>query len=90
MNKSDLVQSIAHSADISKSSAERALDAVTASIKKSLAEGESVSLLGFGTFSVKDRAARNGRNPQTGETIKIAASKAVAFKAGSKLKEAVQ
>lgn len=89
MNKSDLIDSIASSADISKSSAARALDAVIGSIQGALAQGDSVSLVGFGTFSVKHRAARTGRNPQTGAEIQIAASNVPSFKAGKALKDAV-
>jgi DNA-binding protein HU-beta len=89
VNKSDLIDSIASSADISKSSAARALDAVVGSIQGALAQGDSVSLVGFGTFSVKHRAARTGRNPQTGAEIQIAASNVPSFKAGKALKDAV-
>ena len=89
MNKSDLITAIADSADISKAAAGRALDAVTDTIQEQLKNGEDVTLVGFGTFSVKDRAAREGRNPQTGETITIAASKVPGFKAGKALKDAV-
>nr|MCP3865561.1 HU family DNA-binding protein [Aestuariibacter sp.]MCP4060072.1 HU family DNA-binding protein [Pseudoalteromonas sp.] len=74
--------------DISKATAGKALDATTAAITEALASGESVALIGFGTFSVKERAARNGRNPQTGETITIAAAKIPSFKVGSQLKQA--
>jgi DNA-binding protein HU-beta len=84
-----LVDAIATSADISKAAAGRALDAVTESITQSLKQGEQVALVGFGTFVVKDRAARSGRNPQTGETIQIAAAKIPSFKAGKALKDAV-
>jgi DNA-binding protein HU-beta len=90
MNKSDLVEAMADAADISKSVAGRALDGLTDAIAVALKEGDSVSLIGFGTFSVKERAARTGRNPQTGATIEIAASKTPAFKAGKALKDAVQ
>lgn len=89
MNKSELVDAIAASADIPKASAGRALDAVIASITGALTDGDAVSLVGFGTFDVKDRAARTGRNPQTGQPIEIAASKVPSFKAGKALKEAV-
>ena len=82
MNKSDLVDAIAESAGLSKADAGRALDAVVDTVTSALKGGDSVSLVGFGTFSVRDRAARTGRNPRTGETIKIAASKNPAFKAG--------
>ena len=89
MNKSDLVDAIADSAGLSKADAGRALDAVVDSITGALKSGQAVSLVGFGTFSVRDRAARTGRNPRTGETIQIAASKNPAFKAGKALKDAV-
>lgn len=89
MNKSELIEQIASSADISKAKAGAALDAVTESITGALKSGDSVSLVGFGTFSVKDRAARMGRNPQTGATIQIAAAKVPGFKAGKALKDAV-
>jgi DNA-binding protein HU-beta len=89
MNKSDLVDAIADSAGLSKADAGRALDAVVDTITGALQSGDSVSLVGFGTFSVRDRAARTGRNPRTGQTIQIAASKNPAFKAGKALKDAV-
>lgn len=89
MNKSELIEQIATSADISKAKAGAALDAVTESITGALKSGDSVSLVGFGTFAVKDRAARQGRNPQTGATIQIAAAKVPGFKAGKALKDAV-
>ena len=89
MNKSDLVDAIAKSADISKAAAARALDATVDSIKKALKKGDTVSLVGFGTFKVGKRAARNGRNPRTGETIKIKAAKVPKFSAGKGLKDAV-
>lgn len=89
MNKTDLIDAIAESADISKAAATRALDAVTASITGALQKGDQVSLVGFGTFLVRARAARAGRNPKTGATINIAASKVPAFKAGKALKDAV-
>ncbi len=89
MNKSDLIDAIAESAGLSKADAGRALDAAVDAITGALKKGQSVSLVGFGTFSVRDRAARTGRNPRTGETIKIAASKNPAFKAGKALKDAV-
>jgi DNA-binding protein HU-beta len=86
MNKSELIDAMAESADISKASAGRALDAFTDAVKQTLKEGGQVSLVGFGTFSVKQRAARDGRNPQTGETIKISAASVPSFKAGKDLK----
>jgi DNA-binding protein HU-beta len=89
MNKSDLVDAIAEAASLSKADAGRALDATVDAITSALKGGQSVSLVGFGTFSVRDRAARTGRNPRTGETIMIAASKNPAFKAGKALKDAV-
>jgi DNA-binding protein HU-beta len=89
MNKSDLIDAIADSAGLSKADAGRALDATVDAITGALKKGQSVSLVGFGTFSVRDRAARTGRNPRTGETIKIKASKNPAFKAGKALKDAV-
>ena len=89
MNKSDLIDAIADAAGLSKADAGRALDATVDTITSALKGGDSVSLVGFGTFSVRDRAARTGRNPRTGETIKIAASKNPAFKAGKALKDAV-
>ncbi|MCK5818030.1 MAG: HU family DNA-binding protein [Psychromonas sp.] len=89
MNKGQLIDNIADSVDISKASAGRALDAFIGSVTKSLVTGENVSLIGFGAFSVKDRAARVGRNPQTGVPIQIKAAKVPAFKAGKLLKEAI-
>ena len=89
MNKSDLVDAIAKSAEISKAAAARALDSTVDSIKKALKKGDTVSLVGFGTFKVGKRAARNGRNPRTGATIKIKAAKVPKFSAGKGLKDAV-
>ncbi|MDD4977737.1 MAG: HU family DNA-binding protein [Gallionella sp.] len=89
MNKSDLIDAIAKSADISKAAAGRSLDATIETIKKALKQGDTVSLVGFGTFKVGKRAARNGRNPQTGATIKIKAAKVPKFTAGKGLKDAV-
>ena len=89
MNKSDLVDAIAESAGLSKADAGRALDGVVDAITGALKSGQSVSLVGFGTFTVRERAARTGRNPRTGETIQIKASKNPAFKAGKALKDAV-
>ena len=89
MNKQELIENIATSADITKASAGRALDSMIDSITGSLKNGDSVVLVGFGTFSVRDRAARVGRNPQTGEEIQIKAAKVPAFKAGKALKDAV-
>ncbi|MBA1187590.1 DNA-binding protein HU-beta [Pseudomonas entomophila] len=89
MNKSELIDAIATSADISKSTAGRALDAVIDSVTGALKQGDDVVLVGFGTFSVKERAERTGRNPQTGKAIKISAAKVPGFKAGKGLKDAV-
>ena len=80
---------MADSADISKAAAGRALDAMISSISSALKKGDSLTLVGFGTFSVRSRAARTGRNPKTGETIQIKAAKVPAFKAGKALKDAV-
>ena len=85
-----MIDAIASGADISKASAGRALDAMVDTITESLRKGDPVALVGFGTFSVKDRAARQGRNPQTGATIQIAAAKVPGFKAGKGLKDAVK
>lgn len=89
MNKSELIDAIAAGADISKASAGRALDSTLESIAGALKRGDQVSLVGFGTFSVKHRAERTGRNPQTGAEIKIAASSVPAFKAGKALKDSI-
>lgn len=89
MNKSDLIDAIAASADISKAAAARALDATVESIKAALKNGDTVNLVGFGTFKVGERAARNGRNPKTGEVIQIEAAKIPKFTAGKNLKDAV-
>ncbi|MCS5587079.1 MAG: HU family DNA-binding protein [Porticoccaceae bacterium] len=89
MNKSELIDAIAGSADLSKADAGRALDAVTNTVTQTLANGDSLSLVGFGTFSVKHRAARAGRNPQTGAEIQIKASNVPSFKAGKALKDSV-
>jgi DNA-binding protein HU-beta len=89
VNKQQLIENIAASADITKAAAGRALDSMIDSITDSLKNGDSVVLVGFGTFSVRDRAARMGRNPQTGEEIHIQAAKVPAFKAGKALKGAV-
>ena len=90
MNKSDLVDAVAGRADMSKAEAGRAVDAVLGSVGDALGNGDSVSLVGFGTFSVRHRAARMGRNPQTGATMQIAASKGPGFKAGKALKDTVK
>ena len=89
MNKSELIDQIAKSADISKAAAGRALDATIAAVKTSLKKGQIVTLVGFGSFYVGKRAARTGRNPQTGATIKIKAAKVPKFRAGKGLKDAV-
>ena len=89
VNKSELIDAIASGADVSKASAGRALDSAIGAITGALKSGNSVSLVGFGTFSVKHRAARAGRNPQTGAEIQIAAANVPSFKAGKALKDAV-
>ncbi len=89
MTKTDLINSVAQKADISKKDADKAVSAVIAAISDSLVAGEKVQLVGFGTFEVRDRAAREGKNPATGEKITIAATKVPAFKAGKALKDAV-
>ena len=88
MNKSDLIDAVAGDADVSKAEAARVVDAVIDSITRALKKGDTVTLVGFGTFQVRERAARSGRNPKTGETIKIDASKNPASKAGKALKDA--
>jgi DNA-binding protein HU-beta len=90
MNKGDLVEKLAQDCKLSKVSAEQALNSVLGSITSAVAAGDKVSLIGFGTFSVSDRAARQGRNPQNGEAIQIPAGKVVRFKAGKKLSESVK
>ncbi len=90
MTKAELVGRISKDAKISKRAAETALDSFMANVRNSLKKGKRVSLVGFGTFAVGRRAARNGRNPQTGETIKIKAAKVPKFKAGKTLKDAVR
>lgn len=89
MNKNDLISSVADKAGLSKADAGKAVDAVIASVQGALAGGDSVQLVGFGTFSVSERKATTGRNPRTGETINIPASKQPKFKAGTALKNAV-
>ena len=89
MNKGDLIEAVAGSTDLSKADSGRAVDAVIEAITKALKKGGTVSLVGFGTFTVKKRAARQGRNPRTGEAIQIKASKVPGFKAGKALKDAV-
>jgi DNA-binding protein HU-beta len=89
MNKSELIDAVAQSADISKAAAARAVDGFVAAVTDALKRGEQVTLVGFGTFLVREREARTGRNPQTGAEIKIPASKLPSFKAGKGLKDAV-
>ncbi|MBA3929154.1 DNA-binding protein HU-beta [Pseudoxanthomonas japonensis] len=89
MNKTELIDAVADEAEVSKAEAGRAVDAVISSITKALKKGDTVTLVGFGTFQVRKRAARTGRNPKTGDTIKIKASQNPAFKAGKALKDAV-
>ena len=89
MNKSELIDEIAKAAGISKAAASRSLDATTAAIAKAMKKGDLVTLIGFGTFYVGKRAARNGRNPRTGATIKIKEANSPKFRAGKALKDAV-
>ena len=89
MNRNELIDQIASSADISKAAAGRAVDATIAAVKAALKQGEEVSLVGFGTFYVGERAARTGRNPQTGASIEIKGAKVPKFRAGKGLKDAV-
>ncbi len=89
MNKTELIEHIAKSADISKAAAARSLDAVIDAVTTSLKNNDSVTLVGFGIFSVGERAARSGRNPRTGEVIKIKSAKVPKFRAGKLLKDAV-
>ena len=89
MNKTEFISAIAEKAELSKKDAEKALKAFTDVVEEELKKGEKIQLVGFGTFEVSERAAREGRNPQTGETLKIEACKAPKFKAGKALKDAV-
>jgi DNA-binding protein HU-beta len=89
MNKSELIEAVASAAELTKADAGRAIDATVAAITDALSKGDSLSLIGFGTFSISERAARAGRNPRTGETIQIKAAKLPKFKAGKALKDAV-
>lgn len=89
MNKTQLIEVVALKADLKKKDAEAAVNAITEAIAEALKAGDKVQLVGFGTFEVKERAAREGRNPKTGETITIAASKHPAFSAGKALKDSV-
>ena len=90
MNKTELIKNVAQNAEISQKEATVVVQTVVESITNTLVAGEKVQLIGFGTFEVRERAARTGRNPQTGEEMQIAASKVPAFKAGKELKEAVK
>ena len=90
MNKTELINAVAENTGLSKKDASAAVVAVFDEITKAMAKGEKVQILGFGNFEVRERSARQGRNPQTGEVVEIAATKAPAFKAGKALKEAVQ
>lgn len=89
MNKAELIAAVAEKADLSKKDAEKVLKAFTDVVAEELAKGEKIQVVGFGTFEVSERAAREGRNPQTGETMSIEASKAPKFKAGKALKDAI-
>jgi DNA-binding protein HU-beta len=89
MNKNDLIDAVAERTSLAKSDAARAVEAVLGAVTESLQKGDAVTLSGFGTFAVKTRAARTGRNPRTGEAIQISASKVPGFKAGKGLKDAV-
>lgn len=89
MNKTDLIEIVAKEANLKKKDADAAVSAVFCAIEKALVDGDKVQLIGFGTFEVKDRAAKTGRNPSTGEAIEIAASKQVKFSAGKTLKDKV-
>ena len=89
MNKSELIEAVSGAADLTKADAGRAIDATVEAITKTLSKGDSIALIGFGTFSISHRAARQGRNPRTGETIQIKAAKLPKFKAGKALKDAV-
>ena len=89
MNKSELIDAVAGAADLNKADASRAVDGVVAAVTQALKAGDQVTIVGFGTFLVRQREARSGRNPRTGETIQIKASKVPAFKAGKALKDAV-
>lgn len=90
MNKTELVSAVATQAELTKEDAKKAVDALIETISNTLSKEEKIQLVGFGTFEVRERAARTGRNPQTGEEIQIAASKVPAFKPGKELKEAVK
>ncbi|HGJ5857381.1 HU family DNA-binding protein [Arsenophonus nasoniae] len=90
MNKTELINQIAEKADLTKKDSEKALNALIETVTEALKAGDEVQLVGFGNFQVKQRAARDGRNPKTGETLKIAAANVPSFKAGKTLKEAVK
>lgn len=90
MNKAELVSSVAEKAEVTKKDAEKVITAVFDVVEEALARGDKVQLVGFGTFEVRDRAARTGRNPQTGEEIQIAATRVPAFRAGKALRDAVE
>lgn len=90
MNKTELINAVAESSELSKKDSTKVVDSVMETITTALKNGDKVEIMGFGAFSVSERAARKGRNPQTGEEIEIAASKAPSFKAGKKLKDAVK
>lgn len=90
MNKTDLINAVSESTELSKKDATKAVDAVFDSVMNALKDGDKVQLIGFGNFEVRERAARKGRNPQTGEEIEIPASKVPAFKPGKALKDAVK
>ena len=90
MNKTELIAAVAESSEMSKASASKAVDATLSAITDALKAGDQVTLIGFGTFSVRKRAARTGRNPQTGKTMKIKASNVPAFKAGKGLRDALK
>lgn len=90
MNKTELVEKVARDCEISKTAAEKALNSVMEAVMEAMSAGDKVTLVGFGTFSVSARTARDGRNPQTGKAIKIPATKVVKFKAGSKLADAAK
>lgn len=89
MNKAELIASVAEKAELTKKDAEKAVGALLATVEDALADGDKVQLVGFGTFEIRQRAARKGRNPQTGEEINIAAAKVPVFKAGKALRDAV-
>lgn len=90
MNKAELAASVAAKSGLSKKDAEKSIDALVEAIQEALSQGDKVTLVGFGTFEVRERAARKGRNPQTGEEIDIAAAKVPSFKAGKSFKDALE